>query len=104
MQRGYTLLETVQRGIFDYFYDHNRVVLEGLFQPPRPLVAPEKTESESAEASEGCSSGEAPELDVLEEVEPGQVRRRSTVRSGRIQKARRGRRQTLKASHEVLAD
>ena len=104
MQRGYTLLEMVQRGLFDYFYDHNRVVLEGLFQPPRPMPVLERTEAESADASEGCSLGDAHELECLEGVEPTPLRRRLTSRSGRISKARRGRRQSLKGPSEVLAD
>ena len=104
MQSGYGLLELVQRGLFDYFYDHNRLVLEGSFQPPRPMSVDGKVESDSGEHSDSTSFAEATEGSVPETIDDGTLKRRGSTRSARIQKARKGRRHSLKTQASFMAE
>ena len=104
MNSSYSLIEMVQRGLFDYFYDHNRVVLEAAFQAPRPQSVSSRSESDSGDQSDSASLGEAVAKTVPEIIEGVTMKRRGSTRAARIHKARKGRRQSLKASEEIMSE
>ena len=98
MQSYQSLPDRVQRCLFDYFYNHNKLTLEAQFQMPRQVIQFESEEL-SVEASEG-------DEEVSQEVglaDTALGKRRISARSLKIQKTRRQKRQVLKDNEAALA-